>query len=51
MIVDSKDFDKNLDEDFLDRAVEPEYSEEQDQLENVLRPLYLVDFKGHDELK
>ena len=51
MIVDKKELVENLDEDFLDRAVEPEYSEEQDQQENILRPKYLSDFQGQEELK
>ena len=51
MIIDSTNLDEDLGEDFLDRAVEPEYNEEQDQQENVLRPKYLVDFQGQEELK
>ncbi len=51
MIIESNDIDKNLDEDFLDRAVEPEFSQEQDQQENILRPKYLSDFQGQEELK
>lgn len=51
MILDNKDFEENLDEDFLDRAVEPEYSDDQDSQENILRPKYLSDFQGQEELK
>lgn len=51
MIIENSDFESNLEEDFLNRTVEPKYSEEQDQAENVLRPKYLVDFQGQEELK
>ena len=50
MIIDSN-YNEELEESAFERTVEPGYNEEQDLQENVLRPKYLTDFQGQEELK
>ena len=51
MIIDKSDeLEMFLDEP-MDRTVEPSFIETEDVQENILRPKYLSDFQGQDELK
>lgn len=51
MIVDkSEEMEFDL-EDSLSRTVEPSFIETEDAQENILRPKYLTDFQGQEELK
>ena len=51
MIIDKSDeLEMFLDEP-MDRTVEPSFIDTEDVQENILRPKYLSDFQGQDELK
>lgn len=50
MIFESEITQEEIEEVMSSRALEPEYQEE-DAQENVLRPRYLQDFQGQEELK
>lgn len=50
MIIDKSE-ELDLEDDFGTRTVEPSFLEQEDSAENILRPKYLEDFQGQDELK
>ena len=51
MIIDKSDELEIFLDETMDRTVEPSFIDTEDVQENILRPKYLSDFQGQDELK
>ena len=51
MIIDKSDELEIFLDEPMDRTVEPSFIDTEDVQENILRPKYLSDFQGQDELK
>lgn len=51
MIIDKSDELEIFSDEPMDRTVEPSFIDTEDVQENILRPKYLSDFQGQDELK